>query len=98
MIRHLVLWRLQAEDPVQKVRDAREIRSLLEPLVSIEGVRAIRVDENVAPIEINHDLVLTVDLDDLASLSRYADHPDHLAVIPSIRALTSDRVAIDVQL
>ena len=87
MIRHIVLFRLAAEDDTQRREDAAEIASRLEALHSqIAGIESIRVD---------WDLALVSEHEDNAALEAYQVHPLHKEAAAFIASVISDRAVVD---
>ena len=87
MIRHIVLFRLAAEDDTQRREDAAEIASRLEALHSqIAGIESIRVDR---------DLGLVAEHEDNAALEAYQVHPLHKEAAAFIASVISDRAVVD---
>ena len=96
MIRHVINWKLAAEDTATKAEHASTIARELQGLVSlIPEIRALSVATNAVSIETNWDVCLIADYDDEAALRTYIDHPEHQRVVPIIRALVSERAAVD---
>ena len=99
MIRHIVLFKLKTfEDPSEKAATMQQIKSSLEALKGkIAELNAIRVDFNVNPAE-SWDIVLTTEHDSLENLSKYASHPDHVAVSKNvIGPVKADRACVDYE-
>ena len=98
MIRHIVLWKLKAQDTAGKAASAATIAGVLEPLaLSLHGVRSLRVHANSAYLGANWDLVLVGDYDSLEALDAYQVHPDHVAAVATVRQHTADRAAVDFE-
>ncbi|HEV7955896.1 MAG: Dabb family protein [Microbacteriaceae bacterium] len=96
MLRHIISWKLAAEDPATRSEYAATIAEALQSLVPlIPEIRSLRVAENAVPLPTNWDLVLVADYDDEAALRAYIDHPEHQRVAGIIRPLVSERAAVD---
>ena len=96
MIRHIVTWKLSADDPEQRAADAAGIKAGLEALVGIvDGLSHLEVGVDVGMIANNWDVVLISEFDDNAALEGYQIHPDHLTVSAWIKTVVSDRVCVD---
>lgn len=85
MVRHIVMFQLvpfaTAEEKQAKLD---EIKCRLEALKDkIEVLRMIRVDFNCNPDEA-YDFILTTEMDTLADVNTYANHPEHVAVAKGI--------------
>ncbi|MCU1513313.1 MAG: stress responsive alpha-beta barrel protein [Microbacteriaceae bacterium] len=99
MIRHVVSWKLAAEDVPTKLENSALIAQTLQALVSkIPQIRSLTVGSNVAFPEDNWDLVLIADYDDLAGLEAYQVHPDHVAATLVIKPLVALRSNVDFEL
>lgn len=96
MIRHIVLFRLAAEDDTQRREDAAEIASRLEALhTQIPGIESIRVDRDLGLVDGHWDLALVSEHEDNAALEAYQVHPAHKAVFGFISSVVSDRAVVD---
>lgn len=96
-IRHIVMWKLGADEADTKALHAEEI---CRRLMALDGVvpeiEAIDVRPNVAYPGKNWDVALVADFADVAALERYAVHPEHQKVVEYVRSVASDRAAIDL--
>ncbi|MCK6080135.1 Dabb family protein [Microbacterium sp. EYE_5] len=98
MIRHVVIWKMAADDAATRAAHAAEVARLLGGLDGvIPGVRSLSVGTNVAVPESNADVSLVLDLDDLDALQAYQEHPAHLEVVAYIRSVTGSRMAVDFE-
>lgn len=97
MIRHIVMWTLEAETEEQRALDAAAITESLERLVGIvPRLLSLTVRANTEDVPKNFDLVLEAEFADRAGLDEYLDHPEHLAAVDVVRARVNGRAAIDV--
>lgn len=97
MIRHLVVWRIAAEDPEQKAADAAAAAARLGALAGVvPGIRSLTVGPNVAYPDSNWDLGLVVDVDTIADLEAYQAHPAHQEAGAFVRSVVSARASIDL--
>jgi len=98
-IRHIVLWRLGADDADTRAVHAQEMQQRLEALVDvIDEIESMRVRPNVAFPASNWDVALEADFADTAALERYIEHPEHQKVVAFVREVTSERAAVDLPL
>jgi hypothetical protein len=98
VIRHIVTWKLKAEDEAEKAEASFVIREGLKSLVPLlPGLVALEVSRNVAYAEQNFDLVLVADYASLADLEAYQVHPRHVEVAGLIRERVSARASIDFE-
>lgn len=97
MILHLVLFRFKPGATPEQLAAARD--ALLAMGASIDEIRAIRFGPNLGPTAAAWPYVLAVELDDMAAVQRYADHPVHReAVDRLVLPIRADRLAIDVEI
>lgn len=98
MIRHIVTWRLKAEDAEAKAEAVATLAAVLEPLADVvPGILRLDVRANMAYFEKNWDVVLVGDYESMAALDAYQQHPDHVAAGAVVLRLVSDRASIDVE-
>lgn len=96
MIRHIVLFKLAAEDETQRRDDAHGIAARLEALeTQIAGIQSIRVDRDLGLVEGHWDVALISEHDDNAALEAYQVHPAHKEVFGFISSVVSDRAVVD---
>jgi hypothetical protein len=96
LLRHVVSWKLAAEDNAAKVAAAETITAALTSLPAlIPELRSLTVGSNVAYPETNWDLVLIADYDDQDGLEAYQVHPEHVAVASIIRPLVALKSSVD---
>lgn len=98
MIRHIVLWRLAADDPAQKATQIASLRDRFAALVPIiDGTRSLEIVADVDRTDGNWDVALIGDYDDHAALDAYQVHPAHQDVAAYVRSLVTARVCIDFE-
>ena len=98
MIRHIVAWKLTADDPETKRAVSARIRDGLEGLrPHIPEIKELSVNENVVITELNWDLVLVADYDSPEALTAYQVHPEHQKVSAMITSLVSARASVDFE-
>ena len=96
MLRHIITWKLAAENTAKKLEDSATIAAALQGLVPlIPEIRSLTVASNVVSLGTNWDLVLVADYDDEEALRTYIDHPEHQRVVGIIRPLVAQRAAVD---
>ena len=95
-LRHIVLWKLAAEDADTRALHAEQIAERLLSLPArIPEIRSIEVGPNVAYPQTNWDVALLADFDDVAGLEAYQVHPAHQEVVGFIRSVVADRASVD---
>lgn len=98
MIRHIVAWKLRAEDPAGKATAAAEIAAALEGLAPlIPEIIAIKVHTNVAYFDRNSDLAVVADYASLEDLAAYQVHPAHVAAAAIVGERVASRASIDFE-
>ena len=99
MIRHIVLFRLAADDDTQRRDDAHGIAERLQALeTQIAGIQSIRVDRDLGLVDGHWDIALVSEHDDNAALEAYQVHPAHVEVATWIGTVISDRAVVDYSL
>ena len=98
MVRHIVMFKLKEfETPAAKEAKMQEIKVALEALINKIDVLRIRLDFNINPAE-TWDIILTTELDSLADVNTYANHPEHVAVAKNIIGpVKADRACVDYE-
>ena len=99
-IRHIVSWKLSAEDTQTKREDATGIATRLRDFGRNhpELVTNLQVGTNIAYPEKNFDLVLIADFVDLSALEEYQVHPEHQAIVEFVVPRVSARASVDFEL
>lgn len=97
-IRHIVAWKLAAEDAGARAEQAKRIS---DDLNALRDVVPSIIDITVGPDVVgggNWDVALVADFADADALDEYQHHPAHQAVVGYVRSVVSDRVAVDIEL
>ena len=100
MVRHVVMFKLKEfASPAEKQAKLDEIKTKLEALIDkIDVLRKIEVKFNCNPEE-TWDLILITELDSLADVNTYANHPEHMAVAKGIIGpVKADRACVDYEM
>jgi hypothetical protein len=96
MLRHVVAWKLAAEDQATKLEHSAEIAARLNALVPIiPQIRTLTVGPNAVDIAGNWDVVLVADYDDADGLRAYIDDADHQKAASYIRSVVAERASVD---
>jgi hypothetical protein len=96
MIYHFVCFRFKAGTTTEQIDQAG--KALLGMQGRIPEIRAIRWGRNFSPAAEEYSHVLTVEMDDMAAVNRYAAHPVHVQVVAEALApIREARLAIDVE-
>ncbi|MEO8635153.1 MAG: Dabb family protein [Gemmatimonadales bacterium] len=96
MIQHIVCFRFTAGATVAQIAEAGA--GLLGMTGRIPDIRRISFVPNLAPSVTEYSHVLTVELDDMAAVQRYADHPVHVETVARFLApIREARLALDIE-
>ena len=98
MIRHIVSWRLAAEDAGQRAADAAGIKERLEALRGVVPAERIDVGVDLGETDGNWHVVLDSDFATTAELAAYQVHPRHVEAAAFIRSVVAARGCVDYQL
>jgi hypothetical protein len=99
MIRHIVTWKLTAEDEAGKAAAFDEMAVAFGALPHIiPEIKTLHLGRDVDETAGNWDVALVVDFASTADLDVYQVHPDHEKAKAVVRAHTGERAAIDFEL
>lgn len=95
-IRHIVLWKLAADDADSRALHAEQIAEKLLALRDvIEEIDHMEIGRNVAYPQANWDVVLVSEFADVEALERYQVHPAHQEAAAFVRSVVAERASID---
>ncbi|MEN2738146.1 Dabb family protein [Microbacterium sp. X-17] len=95
-VRHVVVWKLSAEDAEQKAADAAEIVRRLGGLEGVvPSIRSLSVGTDVVSAGTFGDVALVADFDDEDGVEQYQVHPAHREAAGFIRDVVSSRTSVD---
>jgi hypothetical protein len=98
MIRHVVAFKLAADDADDRARDAITLRDELGSLVgSVPQLRHLEVGIELGLVPGHWDACLVTDFDSVADLETYQAHPEHVRVLGVINPLVSARAVVDYE-
>ncbi|WP_447912106.1 Dabb family protein [Microbacterium phyllosphaerae] len=98
MIRHVVTWKLAAEDAGARAAQAVEVARRLNALDGVvPQLRSISAGANAAYPDTNWDVTLVADFDSIAALEEYQVHPAHEEVVAYVRSVVASRAAVDFE-
>ncbi|KQQ65264.1 Dabb family protein [Microbacterium sp. Leaf320] len=98
MIRHVVTWKLAAEDAGERAEQAAEVARRLNALDGVvPQLRSISAGANAAYPDANWDVTLVADFDSIAALEEYQVHPAHEEVVAYVRSVVASRAAVDFE-
>jgi hypothetical protein len=97
MIRHIVIWRLNAEAKVAgQIKDIALIqRSVASLRSAVPGLLRMELGINQSPLADAADLLLYSEFESWQALRGYDDHPLHEELRALIRPLRTERRVID---
>lgn len=97
-IRHVVTWKLAAEDAAARGAHAAEVARRLNALDGVvPQLLSISAGANIAYPEANWDVTLVADFASVAAIDEYQVHPAHAEVAAYIRSVVASRVAVDFE-
>ena len=95
MVKHIVMFRLEAEEP-QRSEMAKAFKNSIEALpAKIEALDSVEVGINDGPAAGNWNIVLTAICADYEALETYSAHPEHLACVAIIKPAIAARACVD---
>jgi hypothetical protein len=98
MVRHIVFWKLNGATAERKRAQALEIKKALEALNGrIPGLLKLEVGIDFSATDESADVALYCELESRAALEVYARHPEHVAVLPLVKAARSERRVVDYE-
>jgi hypothetical protein len=99
MIRHVVTWKLKAEDAAGKAAGFAAMAGALGSLPPlVPEIRTLQIGQDIAETEGNWDVVLIVDCATTADLVAYQAHPEHQKAVAIVREHTAARSSVDFEL
>ena len=87
MIRHIVMFKLQAENHEESLKEAVTLAKTLTGLEEVASGEVVCNHKDADPT--NYDFALVFDFVSFAALSAYQVHPEHL----KLKALLKDTIA-----
>ena len=98
-IRHVVSWKLAAEDAETRHDQATEVARRLTGLqADIPQILAITAGANVAYPDANWDVTLVADFATIEALEEYQVHPAHVEVAGFVRSVVASRASVDFEI
>jgi hypothetical protein len=99
MIRHIVSWKLTAEDADARAGAFDELAQGFGPLPAlIPQIKTMHLGRDLGETSSNWDVVLIMDFESTEDLAVYQAHPEHQPVRAIVRRLTGERMAVDFEL
>jgi hypothetical protein len=95
-IRHIVLWKLAADDADTRALHAEQIEERLLGLRAvIDEIEHLEIGRNVVSPQTNWDVALVSQFADADALERYQVHPAHQEVAAFVRSVVAERACVD---
>jgi predicted metal-dependent HD superfamily phosphohydrolase len=99
MIRHVVTWKLKAEDAEGKSAAFTEMAEALGALPALLPViKTFHLGADLGDTDGNWDATLIVDFANAADLEAYQVHPEHKKAAAVTRLHAADRATVDFEL
>ena len=99
MLKHIVMWRYKdGVDGKTALEHSAWMKENLEALMGVvPELHSLEYGIDVLLTPSSYDGVLTVTVDDIDALSRYANHPEHLKIVEYAKRAAESRVAVDFE-
>ena len=99
MLKHIVMWRFKdGAEGKTALEHSAWMKQHLEALVGVgPELHSLEYGVDVLRSAASYDGVLTVTVDDLDALSRYANHPEHIKIVEYAKRVAESRVAVDFE-
>jgi Stress responsive A/B Barrel Domain len=98
LIRHIITWKLVAQDPSERTDAFDRLAGEFGALPGlIPEIVDLQITRDVEDTEGNWDVVLIVDYASKADLEVYQTHPEHVRVKAIAATLVNARAAIDFE-
>ena|SRR5688500_13744137 len=97
MVKHIVFWKLKPDLSEKAREEARQrIKSGFEAMRGVvPGLLRIEVGLNYAEGADASDIALYSEFESRVALEGYQDHPAHLAMLPIVREVRTERRVVD---
>ena len=92
MFRHVAMFKFRDDVPDSTIDSIRT--RLLRLPEKIPAIRAYEVGRDLDLSPATWDMVVIGGFDDIDGYRAYAAHPDHVPIVEEIRALVTDRAAV----
>ncbi|HEX4057276.1 MAG TPA: Dabb family protein [Galbitalea sp.] len=99
MIRHVLTWKLGAEEAAQKSADFAELAAGFGGLPHlIPAIKSLHIGRDLDETRGNWDVALIIDFATTGDLDIYQQHPEHAKVRDVVRRVTTERTCVDFEL
>jgi hypothetical protein len=99
MVRHIVLFRMKANDQAQRASDIAAMKQRLEALRDVvPGVERLDVAADLGEVAGHWEAALVSEHPDAAALAGYQGNPAHREVVEWLNTIVADRAVVDYEL
>ncbi len=96
MIKHIVMWNVRGDTPVEKAQGIARLQRSFESLRGrIPGLLCLEIGVDSSGIDYACDVVLYSEFESQAALDAYGNHPEHLRVKHEVADLRIARHQVD---
>lgn len=99
MIRHVVMWKVRENgEPGTGPVNALRVKRALESLNGrIPGLKRLEVGVGASSQPESSEIVLFSEFESMKALEGYREHPAHMAVVPIVRSVCTERRSVDYE-
>jgi hypothetical protein len=98
MIKHIVTWKLKAEDAAGKAESFAAIVGALGSLPPlVPAIHSFQLGADLAETAGNWDVVMITEHESKAELAAYQAHPEHVKASAVVRELAANRTSVDFE-
>ena len=98
MIKHIVMWNVQGNTPLQKAQNISRLKESFESLRGcIAGLLHLEIGADTSGVDYACDVVLYSEFETQAALDDYAVHPEHLRVKRELLDIRTARHQVDYE-
>jgi len=96
VIRHVVMWKLRGDSPVERDAARRLVKTSVEAMRGeIPGMLSIELGLDTSGVDYACDAVLVADFESQNALDGYATHPAHLRMKAALGDIRIARFQVD---
>jgi len=96
VIRHVVMWKLRGDSPVERDAARRLVKTSVEAMRGeIPGMLSIELGLDTSGVDYACDVVLVSDFESQSALDGYATHPAHLRMKAALGDIRIARFQVD---
>jgi hypothetical protein len=96
VIRHVVMWKLRGDSPVERDAARRLVKTSVEAMRGeIPGMLSIELGLDMSGVDYACDAVLVADFESQSALDGYATHPAHLRMKAALGDIRIARFQVD---